>query len=89
MQSRNFCSDQRPYIPTLFDGETILASFRQSSVDPTERERKAILKCGPRLDTQLTPQVTVRAKGEISDISLNHPEPAVGQLLIMEALGSG
>ncbi len=57
--------------------DKMLKKTSAKKYQPTERDAltKAMLKCGPRLDAQRTPPITVRNKGKLSEVSLTIPNP--------------
>jgi hypothetical protein len=57
--------------------------------EPTPQERAAVEAYFARKKgTPPSPNLKVSKKGQVADVSLDHPEPGTGQLLLMHALGS-
>lgn len=57
--------------------------------EPTPEERTAVHAFFARKKrTPPSPSLKVSKKGQVAEVSLDHPEPGTGQLLLMHALGS-
>ena len=57
--------------------------------EPTLEERTAVHAFFARKkQTPPSPSLKVSKKGQVAELSLDHPEPGTGQLLLMHALGS-
>jgi hypothetical protein len=57
--------------------------------EPTPEERTAVHAFFARKkQMQPSPALKVSKKGQVAEVSLDHPEPETGQLLLMHALGS-
>jgi hypothetical protein len=59
-----------------------------ATYQPTQREMTAIHKYIAKTKAGATPRVKVLSEGKVPTISLDHPDKAVGHILLMEALGT-
>ena len=55
---------------------------------PTDRELAAMRKCVDRADAQPAPRLKLTRNGGATGIDLDHPDAAVGEALLAEALGT-
>jgi hypothetical protein len=76
----------KPKKRTSTDPNKSLAA--KGSYQPTPREQSAIRKYLVRGAAEASPRVKVLNDGMVSQISLDHPDAAIGHVLLAEALGT-